>query len=195
MSDILPCDHEEADTRLFLHVQHARSKAIIKTVDTDVVIIAICCFKDLRIERLWIEFGCGSRTRFKPIHQVVSAMPHCDIIAPSLPLFHALTGCDTVPSMLGIGKKKAWTCWMRNVENFCQMFATLNWPVRLPQSINCKNLLWHCMPKSVLPTTLTNVATRCTPAVIRLINHHQLPVPLISILEDPSIKPKCGEVA
>ena len=92
MSDISPCDHEEVDTRLFLHVQHARSNAIIKTVDTDVVIIAIFCFKDLGIERLWIEFGCGSRTRFIPIHQVVSAMPHCDIIAPSLPQFHALAG-------------------------------------------------------------------------------------------------------
>ena len=44
VSDISPCDHEEADTRLFLHVQHARSNAIIKTVDTDVVIIAIFCF-------------------------------------------------------------------------------------------------------------------------------------------------------
>ena len=70
------------------------------------VIIAIFCFKDLGIERLWIKFGCGSRTRFISIHQVVSAMPHCDIIAPSLPLFHALAGFDTVSSMLGIGKKR-----------------------------------------------------------------------------------------
>ena len=53
MSGISPCDHKEADTRLFLHVQHARSSAIIETVDTDVVIIAIFCFKDLGIERLW----------------------------------------------------------------------------------------------------------------------------------------------
>ena len=59
VSDISPCDHEKADTRLFLHVQHARSNAIIKTVDTDVVITVIFCFKDLGIERLWIEFGCG----------------------------------------------------------------------------------------------------------------------------------------
>jgi len=126
VSDISPCDHEEADTRMFLHVLHAQSNAIIKTVDTDVVIIAIFCFKDLGIDQLWIEFGCGSRTRFIPIHQIVSTMPHCDSISPCLPLFHALTGCDTVSSMLGIGKKKAWACWMRNVEKFCQMFSSLN---------------------------------------------------------------------
>ena len=53
-------------------------------------------------------------------------MPHRYIIAPSLPLFHALTGCDTVSSMLGIAKKKAWTCWKRNVKNFCQTFISLN---------------------------------------------------------------------
>ena len=119
VSGISPCDHEEANTRMFLHVLHAKSNAIIKTVDTDVVIIALFCFKDLGIEQLWIEFGCGSRTRFIPIHQIVSTMPHCDSLSPCLPSLHALTGCDTVSSMLGIGEK-AWTCWMRNVEVFAK---------------------------------------------------------------------------
>ena len=42
-SMIEPCDQEETDTRMFLHVKHARStsitKSMIKTVDTDVVVI------------------------------------------------------------------------------------------------------------------------------------------------------------
>ena len=42
-SMIEPCDQEEADTRMFLHVKHASStditKSMIKTVDTDVVVI------------------------------------------------------------------------------------------------------------------------------------------------------------
>ena len=29
----------------------------------------------------------------------------------NLPLFHALTGCDTVSSFAGIGKKTAWAAW------------------------------------------------------------------------------------
>lgn len=126
LSGISPCDHEEADTRLLLHVQHAKADAIIKTVDTDVVVIAISCFNDLQIGRLWIEFGVGLRKRFIPIHDITSSMPHGDIISTSLPLFHAITGCDTVSSMIGIGKKKAWSCWMKNVESFCEMFASLN---------------------------------------------------------------------
>ena len=105
--------------------------------------------------------------------QVVTQYHQCLVLVNRR---HGLAGCE----MLKI---------------FAKCLPPWIWPVRLPQSINCKNLLWHCMPKSVLPTALTNVATSCTPAVIRLINYHQLPVPLISILEDPYIKPKCGEVA
>jgi len=29
----------------------------------------------------------------------------------ALPLFHALTGCDVVSAMFGIGKKTAWNAW------------------------------------------------------------------------------------
>ena len=39
------CDHEEADTRIVLHVQHALDKAckqvFVRTVDTDVLVILI----------------------------------------------------------------------------------------------------------------------------------------------------------
>jgi len=41
---IMPCNHQEADSRIFLHLSHAaqlgHSKAFIRTVDSDVVIIA-----------------------------------------------------------------------------------------------------------------------------------------------------------
>ena len=52
LSYISPCDHEEADTRMFLHVNHAKSESIIRTVDTNVVVIAIYCFHNLGINRL-----------------------------------------------------------------------------------------------------------------------------------------------
>ena len=31
--------------------------------------------------------------------------------AKALPMFHSLTGCDTVSSLVGNGKKMAWTTW------------------------------------------------------------------------------------
>ena len=61
---IAPCNHEEADTRIFIHIAHAASdgllKAIIHTVDTDVVILAIAnVHKIQNLDELWIAFGTG----------------------------------------------------------------------------------------------------------------------------------------
>ena len=60
-----PCNHEEADTRLFMHVHQAVSKQNSKSVmmkvnDTDVLVIAINTYSKLKeeeLESLWIEFG------------------------------------------------------------------------------------------------------------------------------------------
>ena len=46
---LAPCNHEEADTRIFVHARHASlygmKKILIRTVDTDVVILAIAFAK------------------------------------------------------------------------------------------------------------------------------------------------------
>ena len=44
LTGLVPCSHEEADTRLFLHVADAVKKGYrklrVRTVDTDVVVVA-----------------------------------------------------------------------------------------------------------------------------------------------------------
>lgn len=49
LSDVTPCTHEEADTRIFVHVKSAvlqgNHSVIIKANDTDVVVIAIHAMK------------------------------------------------------------------------------------------------------------------------------------------------------
>ena len=58
-----PCSHEEADTHILLHVAYcARQglrKLVIRTVDTDVVALAIGHFPALRLGELWVSFGVG----------------------------------------------------------------------------------------------------------------------------------------
>ena len=92
---LAPCNHEEADTRIFVHARHASlngmKKILIRTVDADVVILAIAFAKKLEVE------GEG------------------------LPFFHALTGCDTVSFFSGKGKKtafQAWKCYPEATEVF-----------------------------------------------------------------------------
>ena len=110
---LTPCNHEEADTRIFLHVKHCadsgHSKVAIRTVDTDVVVIAISCFHSLKVEELWIEFGVGKSRRWLPVHSYVHALGQD--VCKGLPFWYAFTGCDTVSSFSGKGKKIAWNTW------------------------------------------------------------------------------------
>ena len=65
-SNIAPCNHEEADSRIMVHVSDAVMqgfhKILVRTVDTDVVVLAVAVVQQLaqrqQIE-LWIWFGCG----------------------------------------------------------------------------------------------------------------------------------------
>ena len=97
------CNQQEADTRIILQVQDAVTKGsqsvIIRTVDTDVVVVAIYVFyKSHDLKKVWIAFGTGNS--FKNIAVLD--------IASSLGTF---TGCDTTSSFAGTGKKRAWEAW------------------------------------------------------------------------------------
>ena len=78
---------------------------LIKTVVSDVVILAISVANALNDANIWTVFGAG-RHNLLPIHsisrQIGSAM------YKTLPVFHAFTGCDTVSSFYGCGKITAW---------------------------------------------------------------------------------------
>ena len=70
-----PCSHEEADTRILLHVAHcARQglrKLVIRTVDTDVVVLAIGHSPALRLDELWVRVGVGIHFRQIAIQEIV----------------------------------------------------------------------------------------------------------------------------
>ena len=107
-------NHEEADTRLLLHTQHALSEGMnrikILSNDTDVVIIALGAYNKLRssyhFDDIIIEFGTN-RT-----HCSISLKALAESLGPSrchaLPFLHALTGSDTTSAFKGIGKKKGY---------------------------------------------------------------------------------------
>ena len=73
---LAPCTQEEADSRIFLHVldasSHGCNKIMIRTVDTDVLILAttaVQCLKP-RIEELWVAFASGKTFRYLPTHEI-----------------------------------------------------------------------------------------------------------------------------
>jgi hypothetical protein len=107
-----PCSHEEADTRLILHLSDAAqhcSRILIRTVDTDVVVLAIAAAARHPGLEVWIAMGVGQSYRYISAHGIAGTLGRDK--ATCLPLFHSFTGCDTVSSFNGIGKKTAWDVW------------------------------------------------------------------------------------
>ena len=93
-----PCCHEEADSRIYIHVQNALQKGasniLVSTVDTDAIVVLVSIyfhfcdvFHDVN---LCVGFGHGKHFR----HYSINKMCH-DLgkeISISLPFFHAFTG-------------------------------------------------------------------------------------------------------
>ena len=74
VSSLSPCNHEEAGTRMMVHVadavQKGLTKVFLRTVDTDVVVMAIAVSQALSISELWITLGVRKNLRFLPVHKL-----------------------------------------------------------------------------------------------------------------------------
>ena len=108
---LAPTNHEEADTRVFLHTNDMSQKGfasvMIRTVDTDVLNLALSFCKKLQLEKLWVDFGTGKQRCFLPVHEMVLNPAKVD----GLPFFMAVTGCDQVEFFCHVSKTTAWKVW------------------------------------------------------------------------------------
>ena len=72
------CTHEEADTRVIVHLLHAlengQSRVEIRTVDTDVVVLLIGKFFDVQAKYplvdIWVAFGVGKHFQYIHVNSV-----------------------------------------------------------------------------------------------------------------------------
>ena len=85
------------------------SKVLIRTTDTDVVLLAVSNAREIDVEELWIAFGTGKHFRY------IAALEIAANLGPekskALPMLYAFTGCDTVSFFAGRGKVTAWNVW------------------------------------------------------------------------------------
>ena len=95
LTALSPWHQDEADTRMMLHLHQAaeqrHAKAYLKTVDTDVVILAIYYFHELGLTELWVRFGSGKTFKEITVHHICQQLrsQRCQ----ALLFFHACTGC------------------------------------------------------------------------------------------------------
>ena len=100
-------NHDEADTRIVLHAsivaREGYDRTIISSRDTDVLVLLLHFSGQLSRE-IWFRTGTAAQRRFVAVHDIKLEHAMCQ----NLPAYHALTGCDTVSQLCGIGKKSTW---------------------------------------------------------------------------------------
>lgn len=140
VSIMAPSTHEEADTRIFLHaadaVQCGFSRIIVRTVDTDVLVLAVSLVHKLQdgVEQsieLWVDFGTGANLRYIAAHEIANALDSNGALA--LPAFHAFTGCDTVSCFYGKSKNTALDTWNSYPEVTPVLISLSNSPSEIPE--------------------------------------------------------------
>ena len=98
---------------MILHLQDAVNlgykKVILRTVDTDLVVLAVTATVEINIQELRVAFGTGRHCRYILARKIATSLDPDK--SRSIPIFHAYTGCDTVSSFGTEGKKSAWETW------------------------------------------------------------------------------------
>ena len=145
VSNLTLCSHEKADTRLILNsadaVLKGHRRVSIRTVDTDLLVLAVVSLDKIKPDELWVILGTGSHFRNLAIHELMAKMDsrYCN----SFPIFHAFTGCDTV-SFSGRGKKTVWAT-LRAILEVTDAFIELERePSAVSEGTQCHGLrgLW-----------------------------------------------------
>ena len=124
---MMACNIDNADERLLLHtldVSKSFDRVLIKTVDSDIVIIAIVAFKKISsIKELRFGFGKRKSIKFIPLYEIVSHLG--ELTLTGLSFCHILSTCDTTSSISGKRKILFWDTW-KIMPEITSIFAKLS---------------------------------------------------------------------
>ena len=110
----------EADTCMLLYAidfdrrmssKNVTGRLVVQSPDTDVMILLILYMQQMEaVQDLWMETGTITRTldlrRLIPIHKIADKVG--PVVCNTLPGVDALTSCDAVSSLFGVGKQTVW---------------------------------------------------------------------------------------
>ena len=72
---------------------------MIRTNDTDVVVLAVSIVSTIPEEELWVAYGTGKHLQNIAVHTIAAALGRERTFV--FPMFHTLTGCDTASFFTG----------------------------------------------------------------------------------------------
>ena len=113
-------NHEEADTRLILHIQCSIERfgtrcAIVWSPHTDVKILGVYFSHELGID-IWFRTGTKENVCYIPLHEISANLGQ--ELTATLLAFHAITGCDSTSCFKGRGKKRSSLVLKSSAEEF-----------------------------------------------------------------------------
>ena len=73
-------------------VQKGYKEVTIRTVDTDVVVLAVAMFRKIKPGEMWIALGSGTNLRYIGVHQVPVMLSHCSTHSQGVPPFRPMFG-------------------------------------------------------------------------------------------------------
>ena len=109
--ETLQSDHEEADSRMFIYARYIVTnnqigRIIIASPDTDILIIA--CFHFIKssfsCSELWFKTGNANNLRYVAVQDICKK--YGITFCMSLPVVHALTGCDSTSVSRVLAKRR-----------------------------------------------------------------------------------------
>ena len=81
----------------------------------------------------WLAFGTGKCFRYLAAHEIAAGLGPEK--AQALPMFHALTGCDTASTFAGHGKETVWIIWTVLPELTSALLKLSSAPSSIPDDV------------------------------------------------------------
>ncbi|KAK3735626.1 hypothetical protein QZH41_007395 [Actinostola sp. cb2023] len=106
------------------------NKVVSLTIPDGKEIYSTYVANSLTADELWITYSTGKNLHNIPAHSIAASLGQEK--SSALPMFHAITGCDTVSFFGGRGKKTAWDVW----KVFPELTSVLNALTASPEDVS-----------------------------------------------------------
>ena len=97
-------------TKILLHLQYVlqngSNSCLLRTVDTDILVIITGKFHTLLSWCRYLDFSTGKHFTYYHFNKIATALGKEECVA--LPTFHSFTGYDTISAIFGKGKLSVW---------------------------------------------------------------------------------------
>ena len=107
-------NHDEADTRLILHlceaVDELYERVLVIGRDTDALLLLVHFMPTKPVE-VWMISATAKSRKCYPVHEASQRLT-TQSVKTNLLSFHALTGCDTTSAFHGCGRKSCWKTFL-----------------------------------------------------------------------------------